>query len=77
MQILLIFQSSPEVAKCIVKEGECFLISIFLEVNTVKLPEINPGAYIFQRRFLRGLFLKGLIFGGAYIRGKIAFQNRL
>ena len=30
------------------------------------------GAYIFQRPFLRGLFLEGLIFGG-----KFAFQNRL
>ena len=36
MQILLIFQSSPEVDKFIVKEGERFLISIFLEANTVK-----------------------------------------
>ena len=25
-------------------------------------------AYIFQRPFLKGLFLDGLIFGGAYIR---------
>ena len=29
-------------------------------------PNISPGAYIFQRPFLRGLFLEGLIFGGAY-----------
>ena len=26
-----------------------------------------PGAYIFQRAFLRSLFLEGLIFGGAYL----------
>ena len=32
-----------------------------------KIPKISPGAYIFQRPFLRGLFLKGLIFGGAYL----------
>ena len=32
-------------------------------------------AYISQRPFLRGLFLEGLIFGGA--GGQIAFQNRL
>ena len=37
-----------------------------------KIPKINPEAYIFQRPFLRGLFLEGLIYGG-----KFAFQNRL
>ena len=26
-----------------------------------KIPKISPGAYIFQRPFLRGLFLEGLI----------------
>ena len=25
-----------------------------------KIPKISPGAYIFQRPFLRGLFLEGL-----------------
>ena len=41
-------------------------------VNTVKLQKIiSPGAYIFQRPFLTGLFLEGLIFGGAYIRREI------
>ena len=34
-----------------------------------KIPKISPGAYIFQRPFLRGLFLEGFIFGGAYLRG--------
>ena len=29
------------------------------------IPKISPGAYILQRPFLRGLFLEGLIFGGA------------
>ena len=33
-----------------------------------KIPKISPGAYIFQRPFLRGLFLELLILGGAYIR---------
>ena len=37
-----------------------------------KIPKISPGAYIFLRPFLRGLFLEGLIYGG-----KFAFQNRL
>ena len=32
-----------------------------------KIPKISPEAYIFQRPFLRGLFLGGLIFGGAYL----------
>ena len=36
-----------------------------------KIPKISPGAYIFQRPFLRGLFLEGLIFGGAYLRKEI------
>ena len=30
-----------------------------------KIPKICTGAYIFQRPFLRGLFLEGLIFGEA------------
>ena len=37
-----------------------------------KIPKISPGAYIFQRLFLRGLYSEGLIYGG-----KFAFQNRL
>ena len=37
-----------------------------------KIPKISPGAYIFQRPFLRGLFLEELIY-----RGKFASQNRL
>ena len=36
-----------------------------------KIPKISPGAYIFQRPFLRGLLLEGLIFGGAYLRREI------
>ena len=38
-----------------------------------KIPKISPGAleYTFQRPFLRGLFLEGLIFGGAYLRKEI------
>ena len=37
-----------------------------------KIPKISPGAYIFQRPFLRGLYSEGLIYGG-----KFACQNRL
>ena len=39
-----------------------------------KIPKISPGAYIFQRPFLRGLFLEGL-FGGAYVRMEICISN--
>ena len=42
-----------------------------------KIPKIRPGAYIFQRPFLRGLFLEGLIFGGAYLRGEICVSNSI
>ena len=36
-----------------------------------KILKISPGAYIFQRPFLRVLYSEGLIYGG-----KFAFQNR-
>ena len=36
-----------------------------------KIRKISPGAYIFQRPFLRGLFLEEPIFGGAYVRREI------
>ena len=36
-----------------------------------KILKISPGAYIFQRSFLRGLFSEGPIFGGAYVRRDI------
>ena len=40
-----------------------------------KIPKISRGAYIFQRPFLRGLFLEGLIFGGAYLRREICVSK--
>ena len=42
-----------------------------------KIPKIGPGAYIFQRPFLRGLFLDGLIFGGAYLRREICVSKSI
>ena len=42
-----------------------------------KIPKISPGAYIFQRPFLRGLFLEGLIFRGAYLRREICFSQSI
>ena len=37
-----------------------------------KIPKISPGAYIFQKPLLRGLYSEELIYGG-----KFAFQTRL
>ena len=62
--------------------------SLLPTVKYRKIPKISPGAFIFQRPFLRGFFMEGLIYGGAYIQrglysegliygGKFAFQNRL
>ena len=45
--------------------------------NYRKIPKICPGAYIFQRPFLRGLFLEGLIFGGAYVRREICVSKSI
>ena len=39
------------------------------------IPKIRPEAYIFQRPFLRGLFLEGLTFGGAYLRREICVSK--
>ena len=47
----------------------CLKNKLSLKINYHKIPKISPSAYIFQRPFLRGLFLKGLIFGGAYLEG--------
>ena len=42
-----------------------------------KIPKIGPGVYIFQRRFLRGLFLEGAIFRGAYVRREICTSKSI
>ena len=42
-----------------------------------KIPKISPGAYIFQRPFFRGLFLEGLILGGAYLRREISVSKSI
>ena len=42
-----------------------------------KIPKISPGAYIFQRPFLRGLFLEGLIFGGDCVRREICVSKSI
>ena len=45
--------------------------------NYRKIPKICPGAYIFQRPFLRGLFSEGLIFGGACVRREICVSKSI
>ena len=49
-----------------------FVICIRLKCfrNYHKIPKISPGAYIFQRPYLRGLFLEEFLFGGALIVGR-------
>ena len=42
-----------------------------------KIPKMSPGAYIFQRPFLRSLFLEGLIFGVAYVRWEICVSKSI
>ena len=42
-----------------------------------KIRKISPGAYIFQRPFLRGLFLEEPIFGGAYVRREICVSKSI
>ena len=39
------------------------------------LKKKSPRAYIFQRPFLRGLFLEGLIFRGAYLLREICVSK--
>ena len=53
-------------------ENSAFNIS---HVKYRKIPIISPGAYIFQRPFLRSLFLEGLIFGRAYLRREIDWAS--
>ena len=47
-------------------------LKLSLHIHYCKIPKISPGAYIFQRPFLRGLYSEGLMY-----EGKFAFQNRL
>ena len=42
-----------------------------------KIPKISPGAYIFQRPSLKGLFLKGFIFEGACVRREICVSKSI
>ena len=46
-------------------------------MNYRKIPKISAGAYIFQKPFLKGLFLEGLIFGEAYLQREICVSNSI
>ena len=62
------------------REGIFHLISKHQYNVTIKyrkLPKLSPGAYIFQKPFLRGLFLEGLIFEGAYLRREICVSKSI
>ena len=52
-----------------------YIVLLFIKYR--KIPKISPRAYIFQRPFLRGLFLEGLIFGGAYLRREICVSKSI
>ena len=55
-----------------IRTGASQLLSERSQRRYRKIPKKSPGAYIFQRPFLRDLFLEGLMYGG-----KFAFKNRL
>ena len=57
-----------------VKKVECAAMSLIVYG---KIPKISPGAYIFQRAFLRGLCFEEFIFGGAYLRREICVSNSI
>ena len=46
-----------------------------LNVTYRKIPKISPAS--FQRPFLRGLFLDGLIFVGAYVRREVCVSKSI
>ena len=60
----------------IVREGK-HEPDLFIVKRYRKIPKICPGAYIFQRPFLRGLFLEGPIFGGTYLRREICVSKSI
>ena len=72
MRNLFLDPENMAVKKC---KGRIRGTQRLLSVKYRKIPKISPGAYIFQRPFLRGLFLEGLIFGGAYLRREICVSK--
>ena len=48
-----------------------FSLKFSRQIGYHKILKISPRVYIFQRPFLRGLFLEVLIHGGAYLQREI------
>ena len=62
----------------LLKSPKFNMVAVSVKTSIVryrKIPKISPGAYISQRPFLRGLFLEGLTFGGAYLRREICVSK--
>ena len=72
MRFITVISESLTIAwpYCTYKDKE----SLFYMITYRKIPKISPGAYIFQRPFLRDLFLEGLLFGGAYLMREICIS---
>ena len=62
---------------CANEIGSVGLVQKGLKRRYRKIPKISPGAYIFQRPFLRGLILEGLKFGGACLRREIRISKSI
>ena len=67
--------------ECLV--GMCHLVLQILTLFETKkcyckiILKISPRLIFFQRPFLRGLFLEGLLFGGAYLRREICIPKSI
>ena len=68
------------------RSGPVGIFLLLLGLKTLKVAtgkcdshilKISPGAYIFQRPFLTGLFLEGLIFGGAHLWREICVSKSI
>ena len=46
----------------------------YIIIQYRKIPKISPGAYIFQRPFLRGLFFFAYIRTGLCTKGNLRFK---
>ena len=67
--IITKFQSLTELRLTLQSTNEAYLYLMVKKFH--KIQKISPGAYIFQRPFLRGSFLEGFIYGGKFV-----FQNQ-
>ena len=65
------FASTGGVSSRVVFNGVSHSTWYICTQHTVKFQKKSPGAYIFQRPFMRGLFLEGPLFRGAYVRREI------